>query len=140
MKDRNGTDLTLINPANEQEIGRVAMATPSDLVSCRGVVCPNSDAREKGNRTQAIGAVAAFTTWNYPAVLNAWKLAAGCPVILKAAEESPSATVHVVEALHDAGIPPGVVSLVFWKSANGRRTPARFAYCQGVIVHRLYAG
>ncbi len=63
------------------------------------------------------GIVAAFTPWNYPAVLNARKLAsalaAGCTVILKAAEETPSAGVFMVEALEAAGIPAGVVSLVY---------------------------
>lgn len=66
---------------------------------------------------EAIGVVAAFTPWNYPAVLNARKLAAplaaGCPVILKGAEETPSAGVYIVEALVEAGIPVGVVNLVF---------------------------
>ena len=66
---------------------------------------------------EAIGVVAAFTPWNYPAVLNARKLAAplaaGCPVILKGAEETPSAAVFIVEALEKAGIPRGVVNLVF---------------------------
>ncbi|WP_284276011.1 NAD-dependent succinate-semialdehyde dehydrogenase [Bradyrhizobium iriomotense] len=66
---------------------------------------------------EPIGVVAAFTPWNYPAVLNARKLgasiAAGCSVILKAAEETPSAGVYMIEALQEAGIPPGVVSLVF---------------------------
>lgn len=66
---------------------------------------------------EAIGVVAAFTPWNYPAVLNARKLAAplaaGCPVILKGAEETPSAAVFIVEALQEAGVPDGVVSVVF---------------------------
>jgi succinate-semialdehyde dehydrogenase/glutarate-semialdehyde dehydrogenase len=66
---------------------------------------------------QALGVVAAFTPWNYPAVITARKLApalaAGCPVILKAAEETPSAAVAIVEALADAGVPAGVVNLVF---------------------------
>lgn len=66
---------------------------------------------------EPIGIVAAFTPWNYPAVLNARKLsaplAAGCPVILKGAEETPSAGVHIVEALRRAGLPAGVVNLVF---------------------------
>ncbi|MGX1350448.1 succinate-semialdehyde dehydrogenase/glutarate-semialdehyde dehydrogenase [Bradyrhizobium elkanii] len=66
---------------------------------------------------EAVGVVAAFAPWNYPAVLNARKLAAplaaGCPVILKAAEETPSAGVCLIEALEEAGIPAGVVSLVF---------------------------
>ncbi|RWK44903.1 MAG: aldehyde dehydrogenase family protein [Mesorhizobium sp.] len=66
---------------------------------------------------EPLGVVAAFTPWNYPAVLIARKLApalaAGCPVILKGAEETPSAAVHIVEALRQAGIPDGVVNLVF---------------------------
>jgi succinate-semialdehyde dehydrogenase/glutarate-semialdehyde dehydrogenase len=66
---------------------------------------------------EAIGVVAAFTPWNYPAVVNARKLAAplaaGCPVILKGAEETPSGGVFIVEALQQAGVPAGVVSLVF---------------------------
>jgi succinate-semialdehyde dehydrogenase / glutarate-semialdehyde dehydrogenase len=66
---------------------------------------------------EAIGVVAAFTPWNYPAVLNARKLAsalsAGCPVILKGAEETPSAAIYIVEALEAVGIPKGVVSVVF---------------------------
>ncbi|RUT80610.1 aldehyde dehydrogenase family protein, partial [Mesorhizobium sp. USDA-HM6] len=66
---------------------------------------------------EALGVVAAFTPWNYPAVLIARKLApalaAGCAVILKGAEETPSAAVHFVEALQEAGLPDGVVNLVF---------------------------
>ncbi|MGY4183028.1 succinate-semialdehyde dehydrogenase/glutarate-semialdehyde dehydrogenase [Bradyrhizobium sp. USDA 4518] len=63
------------------------------------------------------GIVAAFTPWNYPAVLTARKLApalaAGCTVILKAAEEAPAAAVATVAALHEAGVPRGVIGLVF---------------------------
>ena len=63
------------------------------------------------------GAVAAFVPWNYPAVLTARKLAlslaAGCPVILKAAEEAPGAAVAIVGALQEAGTPPGVLGLLF---------------------------
>ncbi|MEI9401926.1 NAD-dependent succinate-semialdehyde dehydrogenase [Mesorhizobium argentiipisi] len=66
---------------------------------------------------EPLGVVAAFTPWNYPAVLIARKLApalaAGCPVILKGAEETPSVAVHIVESLRQAGIPDGVVNLVF---------------------------
>ncbi|RWI16721.1 aldehyde dehydrogenase family protein [Mesorhizobium sp.] len=66
---------------------------------------------------EPLGVIAAFTPWNYPAVLNARKLGAalvaGCPVILKGAEETPSASVFLVQALQDAGIPAGVVNLVF---------------------------
>ncbi|TIS30976.1 aldehyde dehydrogenase family protein, partial [Mesorhizobium sp.] len=55
---------------------------------------------------EPLGVVAAFTPWNYPAVLIARKLApalaAGCPVILKGAEETPSVAVHIVESLRQA--------------------------------------
>ncbi len=55
------------------------------------------------------GVVAAFVPWNYPAVISARKLgpalAAGCPVILKAAEEAPAPVVAIVESLQEAGVP-----------------------------------
>jgi len=64
-----------------------------------------------------IGVVAAFAAWNFPAVLAARKLgaalAAGCPVILKAAEEAPYTAAAIVQSLADAGLPNGVVNLVF---------------------------
>ncbi|WP_071916554.1 aldehyde dehydrogenase family protein [Bradyrhizobium japonicum] len=183
----HGADLPLLNPAIEQEFGRVAIASASDLddalTSAQAGLLQwsNTPAEERGtllvraarilagkidiaaaslsaeqgktlaeakgeyaravemlewNGTHAaktsapysidekriivpepIGVVAAFTPWNYPSVLNARKLgasiAAGCSVILKAAEETPSAGVYMIEALEEAGIPPGVVSLVF---------------------------
>src|SRR5262249_622318 len=64
-----------------------------------------------------LGVVAAFTAWNFPAVLVARKLsaalAAGCAVILKAAEETPTVATRIVGALAEAGLPAGVVNLVF---------------------------
>lgn len=67
-------------------------------------------------RREPIGPVAAFTPWNFPVMLAARKLApalaAGCPVILKPAEEAPSACLAMVRALHDAGAPAGTVAAV----------------------------
>jgi succinate-semialdehyde dehydrogenase / glutarate-semialdehyde dehydrogenase len=64
-----------------------------------------------------IGVVAAFTAWNFPAVLVTRKLgaalAAGCTVVLKAAEEAPYTAAAIVAALAEAGLPAGVVNLVF---------------------------
>jgi len=66
---------------------------------------------------QPLGVVAAFTAWNFPAVLVARKLggalAAGCSVVLKAAEETPTIAARIVGALAEAGLPAGVVNLVF---------------------------
>lgn len=67
--------------------------------------------------SEPVGVVAAFTPWNFPAMMPARKigaaLAAGCSVILKASEETPGAAVELVKCFIDAGVPPGVVNLVF---------------------------
>lgn len=66
---------------------------------------------------EPVGPVAAFAPWNFPVVNAARKigaaLAAGCPCILKPAEEAPAAALAVGRALLDAGLPPGVLSIVF---------------------------
>ncbi len=68
-------------------------------------------------KRQAIGPVAAFTPWNFPAITPARKLsaalAAGCSVILKPGEESPSTALALARALDDAGLPEGVLQVVF---------------------------
>jgi succinate-semialdehyde dehydrogenase/glutarate-semialdehyde dehydrogenase len=68
---------------------------------------------------EPIGVVGAFTPWNYPAVIIARKLgaalAAGCSIVLKAAEETPSTAAFLIATLEEAGLPRGVVNLVFGK-------------------------
>lgn len=71
---------------------------------------------------QPIGVVAAFTPWNFPAVLSARKiaaaLAAGCTVIIKPAEETPGVCIGLMQALIDAGLPAGVCNMVFGVPAD----------------------
>ena len=66
---------------------------------------------------EPVGVVAALTAWNFPSILVARKLApalaAGCTVILKAAEETPASAAAMVRILEEAGLPPGVLNLVF---------------------------
>ncbi|MDB5916591.1 MAG: NAD-dependent succinate-semialdehyde dehydrogenase [Massilia sp.] len=66
---------------------------------------------------QPIGVTAAFTPWNFPALIPARKIAgalgAGCTCIIKAAEETPGCTIELARALHDAGLPAGVLNVVF---------------------------
>lgn len=66
---------------------------------------------------QPIGTVAAFSPWNFPMSQPSRKvagaLAAGCSIILKAAEETPAGALHIARAFHDAGLPAGVLNLVF---------------------------
>lgn len=65
---------------------------------------------------EPVGPVAAFTTWNYPLIVPARKiaaaLAAGCTIVLKPAEETPASALALAHALHDAGLPAGVLNVV----------------------------
>lgn len=65
---------------------------------------------------QPVGVVAAFSAWNFPALLPARKiaaaLAAGCSIIIKPAGETPASCAALVQACHDAGIQSGVVNMV----------------------------
>jgi succinate-semialdehyde dehydrogenase/glutarate-semialdehyde dehydrogenase len=66
---------------------------------------------------EPVGPVAAFTPWNFPVTQAVRKiaaaLAAGCSIIIKCPEETPGSPIGLVKALHDAGIPPGVLNLVY---------------------------
>jgi succinate-semialdehyde dehydrogenase / glutarate-semialdehyde dehydrogenase len=66
---------------------------------------------------EPIGPVAAFTPWNFPVTQAVRKiaaaLAAGCSIIIKCPEETPGSPIGLVKALHDAGVPPGVLNLVY---------------------------
>ena len=64
-----------------------------------------------------VGPVAAFTPWNFPINQIVRKLsaalAAGCSIIVKAPEDTPAAPAELIRAYADAGVPAGVVNLVF---------------------------
>jgi aldehyde dehydrogenase (NAD+) len=63
-----------------------------------------------------IGVVGLITPWNFPSAIPAWKLApaliCGNTVVLKPASAAPLSSWRLVEALHEAGIPKGVVNYV----------------------------
>jgi acyl-CoA reductase-like NAD-dependent aldehyde dehydrogenase len=65
---------------------------------------------------QPLGVVGIITPWNFPMAIPAWKtfpaLVAGNTVVLKPASDTPLLAVKLVEALIDAGVPPGVINLV----------------------------
>ena len=66
---------------------------------------------------EPIGPCAAFTPWNFPFNQAIRKMAAavgsGCSIIVKGPEDSPSAVVALARLFHDAGLPPGVLNLVW---------------------------
>jgi succinate-semialdehyde dehydrogenase / glutarate-semialdehyde dehydrogenase len=69
-----------------------------------------------------VGPVAAFTPWNFP--INqvvrkvAAALSAGCSMLVKAPEETPAGPAALIQAFADAGIPPGVLGLVYGNPAE----------------------
>lgn len=69
-----------------------------------------------------VGPVAAFTPWNFP--INqvvrkvAAALSAGCSMLVKAPEETPAGPAALIRAFADAGLPPGVLGLVYGNPAE----------------------
>jgi succinate-semialdehyde dehydrogenase/glutarate-semialdehyde dehydrogenase len=82
-----------------------------------GRVVPSQDGVRHTVLRLPIGPVAGFSPWNFPITSPIRKVAgalsAGCSIILKASEETPAGALHLVRAFHDAGLPPGVLNLVF---------------------------
>lgn len=78
-------------------------------------------ARAEGVRNMVIqepvGPVAGFSPWNFPVSQAARKiggaLAAGCSIIIKCPEETPGSPIGFVKCFHDAGVPAGVINLVY---------------------------
>src|SRR3954447_22488111 len=66
---------------------------------------------------ESVGPVAAFTPWNFPINQVCRKLSAalasGCSIIVKAPEETPASPAELLRAFVDAGVPDGVVNLVY---------------------------
>lgn len=125
--------------AREQEIGRLmARETGKPLVQARGETRDAADQFEwyagetqriHGQtiesrvpdvrmqiRWEPVGIVAAFSAWNFPALLPSRKIAAalgaGCAIVVKPASEAAGSCMAVVQALADAGCPAGVVNVV----------------------------
>jgi betaine-aldehyde dehydrogenase len=67
-------------------------------------------------RREAVGVVGAITPWNVPQLVIVPKLApallAGCTIVVKAAPESPLDALLLAEIIDEAGLPPGVVSIL----------------------------
>jgi succinate-semialdehyde dehydrogenase/glutarate-semialdehyde dehydrogenase len=71
---------------------------------------------------QPVGVCAAITPWNFPIAMITRKvapaLAAGCPVVIKPAEQTPLSALAVAELAQRAGMPPGVLNVITADAAN----------------------
>ena len=65
---------------------------------------------------EPVGVVGQIIPWNFPLLMAAWKLApalaAGCTVVLKAAEQTPMTALRLGELIQEAGFPAGVVNIL----------------------------
>ncbi|MFD7458015.1 MULTISPECIES: NAD-dependent succinate-semialdehyde dehydrogenase [unclassified Streptomyces] len=87
-----------------------------------GRIIPSAPGTLLSVRREPIGPVAAFVPWNFPAGGPMRKisaaLAAGCSIVVKASEETPATAMELVRCFADAGLPDGVLNLVFGEPAE----------------------
>jgi len=88
---------------------------------------------------QAMGVCAAITPWNFPIAMITRKvapaLAAGCPVVIKPAEQTPLSALACAELAMRAGMPPGVLNIVTADAAQSIEVGK--ALCESDIVRHL---
>jgi succinate-semialdehyde dehydrogenase/glutarate-semialdehyde dehydrogenase len=86
------------------------------------VVAPRHMAMQQIVLKEPVGPVAAFTPWNFPINQAVRKvsaaLATGCSIVIKAPEETPASPAELVRAFVDAGVPAGVVGLIYGDPAE----------------------
>ncbi|NYT37211.1 NAD-dependent succinate-semialdehyde dehydrogenase [Allopusillimonas soli] len=81
------------------------------------VIPPRSPEVRQMVLREPIGVCAAFTPWNFPYNQAIRKICAaigaGCTIILKGPEDAPSAVMAIARMFHEAGLPPGVLNIVW---------------------------
>lgn len=112
-------------PEATGEVRRVAGTLRWDADDARrayGRIIPSAGDTLLSVRREPVGPVAAFTPWNFPAGSPMRKiaaaLAAGCSIVIKASEETPGTACALVRCFADAGVPAGVLNLVFGEPAE----------------------
>ena len=88
---------------------------------------------------QAIGVCAAITPWNFPIAMITRKvapaLAAGCPVVIKPAEQTPLSALAVAELAQRAGMPAGVLNVLSADAAQSIEIGK--VLCESDVVRHL---
>jgi alpha-ketoglutaric semialdehyde dehydrogenase len=97
-----------------------------------------SELRDKWAMTmrQPLGVVGCITPWNFPVAIPSWKIfpaiMAGNTVVFKPAEDTPACALRFVEALEEAGLPAGVVNIVFGFGEEAGEAVVRHPGVRGV--------
>src|SRR5579883_387312 len=81
-----------------------------------GETIPVQDAGLEVTLREPVGVCALITPWNFPLVIACWKiapaLACGNTVVVKPAQLTPLSTLALADILMEAGLPPGVISVL----------------------------
>jgi succinate-semialdehyde dehydrogenase/glutarate-semialdehyde dehydrogenase len=109
-----------------------------------GETIPTTD---KGKRylviKQPMGVAAAITPWNFPIAMITRKvapaLAAGCPVVIKPAEQTPLSALAVAELAQRAGMPPGVLNVITADAENSIAI-GRLLCSSDIVRHLSFTG
>jgi len=122
------------------------LAEESRRLASRGVPPRSTSILSQTVHRVPVGPVAAFTPWNFPANLPARKiggaLAAGCTLVIKPAEETPATCLELARAFTDAGLPRGVLNVIFGNPAEisgtliAHRSIAKVSFTGSVPVGR----
>lgn len=102
------------------EVMRVSRSLEWDVEEARrayGRIIPTDPGTVLTVFKEPVGPVAAFTPWNFPCGSPMRKLApslsAGCSIVIKPSEETPATACEIVRCFEDAGVPAGVINVVF---------------------------
>ena len=95
---------------------------------------------------QPVGVVAAITPWNFPIAMITRKvapaLAAGCPVVVKPAEDTPLSALAITALAEQAGVPAGLINIVTCSKPNAAAVGGELTggqpRCPQNILHRLH--
>src|SRR5436190_1221722 len=128
----DGRTFETIDPATGEAICEVSFAGPEEVdravnaargalegatipVSARDVLCYTL--------REPVGVCAQIVPWNYPLLMAIWKvapaLAAGCPIVLKPAEQTPLTALRLGELALEAGFPEGTLNVLTGDGSTG---------------------
>jgi succinate-semialdehyde dehydrogenase/glutarate-semialdehyde dehydrogenase len=93
---------------------------------------------------EPVGPVLAFVAWNFPGTNFIRKVAgalgAGCSIIVKPSEETPGTAIAIARCFQEAGLPAGVLNVVFGDACHGVEPSAAFEDPEEGHLHRQRAG
>ncbi|MDD3797560.1 MAG: NAD-dependent succinate-semialdehyde dehydrogenase [Novosphingobium sp.] len=132
LRERAEHVATVLTLEQGKPIGeaRLEVIYAADVIEWYGEECKRAygrivPARVPGTRQmvmrEPVGVVAAFAPWNFPALAPIRKMAgavaAGCSIIIKPSEETPATCLEMARCFQDAGLPAGVLNVVYGQPA-----------------------